>query len=113
MTQKYFDAVKAGDTEGAIACFTPSFQQKIQSMNALGGMFSEALFGMDASGLMNGFLGYADAEEYQNYDFEATDVVVSDDEHASVTVEIYIDGELDSTTEIKTVKYQDEWYIEE
>ena len=37
---------------------------------------------------------------------------MSDDEHAVVTVEVYIDGVLDNTTEIKTEKYQDEWYIQ-
>lgn len=112
VTQKYFDALKAGDGEGIIACFLPSVQQEYQLGTAVGGVIGGALFGNDASGLANGFLGYATGGEYQNYDFKATDIVVSDDEHAVVTVEVYIDGVLDNTTEIKTEKYQDEWYIQ-
>lgn len=113
VTQRYFDAVKEGDIEGAIGCFTPAVQQSIQSMNTLGGLLGNVFFGVDASSLTNGFIGYATKNEYQNYDFKATDVVMDDDEHATVTVEVYIDGELNSKTEVKTVKYQDEWYIKE
>lgn len=111
VVQKFFDALKMGDTEGAFSCYTPAVQQQLQAANEFGGILGEMLFGVDASGLMYGLMGYASASEYQNYEFKATDVTAEDDEHGVVTVEIYIDGELDSTTKINTVKYQGKWYV--
>ncbi|MCI8281258.1 MAG: DUF4878 domain-containing protein [Lachnospiraceae bacterium] len=113
VVEKYFDTLKAGDIEGTISCYTPAVQQQFQAASEFGGIVGEALFGVDASGLVNGFAGYANAAEYQNYDFKVTNVTAEDDEHGVVTVEVYIDGELDRSTEIRTVQYQDKWYVAE
>lgn len=113
VVQKYFDALKAGDTEGATKCFTPAVQESYQTAKEFGGILSESLLKIDLSVFMNSILGYFNEDAYQSYGFKATDAVLSDDEHAVVTVEVYIEGKLNQTTEIKAVKYQDEWYVEE
>lgn len=112
VAQTYFDAVKIGDVEKAISCATPAIQKEMEQALKLSGFISEAVFGQNANDLITSFLGISAAGEYDNYEFKATDVKFTDDEHATVTVEVYIDGSLDQETKLYTVKYQDEWYIE-
>ena len=119
VAQTYFDAVKMGDLEKAFSCYAPEVQQELDmGMDIASGISesaSEKLFGfnVDATGIGSSFMGLAAAETYENYEFKATDVNFTDDEKtkATVTVEVYIDDTLDRTTEVSTVRYQDEWYL--
>lgn len=119
VAQTYFDAVKMGDVEKAFSCYAPEVQQELDmGMDIASGISesaSEKLFGfsVDATGIGSSFMGFAAAEAYENYEFKATDVNFTDEgkTKATVTVEVYIDDTLDRTTEVSTVKYQDEWYL--
>lgn len=111
--QSYFDAVKMGDVDKALSYATPDVQAQIESVKEFSGLFSEKLFDINSNKLMTALIGYADVEAYQNYEFKATTVEFTDEKHAVVTVEVYIDGNLDQETEIYTVEYDGDWYIEE
>lgn len=54
-------------------------------------------------------MGISAANEYENYEFKATDIELSDDKNVTVIVEVYIDGNINETTKIQAVKYQDKW----
>lgn len=113
VVQTYFDAVKAGDFDKAISCATPEIQQEMENALKISGFLSEAIYGQNTNDLMTSFLGISAANEYENYEFKATDVELSDDKNATVIVEVYIDGNINETTKIHAVKYQDKWCIGE
>ena len=119
IVQTYFDAVKAGDVEKAFSCYTPEVQQQLDTGMDIASGISESTtesllgFGVDATGIGSSLMGFAAAQAYENYEFKATEVEFTDDTQtqARVTVEVYIDRTLDRTTEVSTVKYEDEWYL--
>ena len=108
VAQTYFNAVKAGDLEKAIECFTPAEQAQYKSMLAI----SNALFGVDSGALLNGLVGTMLPDDYRNYDFKASDVNKKDSEHAEVTVDIYINGKKQDSTTAYCTKIDGKWYLE-
>lgn len=116
ITEQYFDAVKAGDVNGAIACFTPAIQQQYSSMLSLGGMFGKELTGIDASSVLGGLMSMANLDAYQDCEFIVDNVEFTDSEHEHADVHVTVEGasgNIPSSTSVKTVLYQDEWYIEQ
>ena len=115
ITQKYFDAVKVGDIEGAIECFTPAFQQQYDMALSLGGMLSKELTGIDASSLLGGLMSLANEAAYRDCSFIADAVEFTNDTHERATVHVTIEGGGDgipSSTTVNTVLYDGKWYIE-
>lgn len=116
VAQRYFDAVKAGDVNGAIECFTPAFQQQYKSTVALGGMLGSLLGGVDGSSLLGVFMSYATQDAYKDCQFTADTVVFTDKKHEHATVHVSVDGAGDgipSEANLKMVKYDDQWYVEQ
>lgn len=112
VAQKYFNAVKSGDIEGAIECFTPDFQQQYNALLSLGSMVGEYMGGADGSSLLNGLMSYTNQNAYKDCKFKADEVTFTDDEHASVHVTVEGAGEcIPSETTVKAVKYDGKWYI--
>lgn len=110
----YFDAVKYGDTDKAISCFTPDIQAQWKAVLSLSGFFTSKAVGFgDASSLLGGLIATANTSTYSNYKFKVTNEKITDNENAVVEVSIYIDDSFDSTTEINLVKVYDKWYITE
>lgn len=108
----FFEAVKAGDTEGALECFTPAFQQQYGAALKLGGMITSYFELPDTSGLFNSFAGLADAYTYQNYKFNVESASLNDDKtQGTVHVAIYVDGKIKGSTNINVVKYNGKWYV--
>ena len=107
--EKFFGAVKAGDIEKSIECFTPSAQAQYKAGLAI----SDALFHIDSGALLNGVLGWANASEYENYDFKVVGTKEIDSTHAIVTVDVYVDGQKDWSDQVQCVKLEGKWYIEQ
>lgn len=115
VAQKYFNAVKAGDIEGAIKCFTPAFQQQYSALVTLGGMFGESMGGKNGSFFVNAFSSYANQTTYKNVKFKADTVTFTDDEHEHASVHVTVEGGgagIPNETTISTVKYDGKWYVE-
>mgnify|MGYP000020850347 FL=1 len=115
VTQKYFNAVKAGDTEGAIKCFTPAFQQQYSALLTLGGMLGESMGGKDGSFLVNAISSYTNQSTYKDVKFKADTVTFTDNEHEHATVHVTVEGGgagIPSEATINTVKYDGKWYVE-
>lgn len=115
VTQKYFNAVKAGDTEGAIKCFTPAFQQQYSALLSLGGMLGESMGGKNGGFLVNAFSSYANQKTYKNIKFKADSVTFTDNEHEHASVHVTVEGGgagIPNETTIRTVKYDGKWYVE-
>ena len=115
IVQKYFNAVKAGDIDGAIECFTPAFQQQYSSAVSLGGILGQFLTGIDGSSLLEGFMSFANQYTYKDCKFIIGEVEFTDDEHEHATVHVSVEGAGDGIpdeTTIGTVKYNGEWYVE-
>ncbi len=108
-TEKFFGAVKAGDIDKSIECFTPSIQEQYKAVLAI----SNKVFGIDSGALLNGVLGTVNASTYDNYDFKVVDSSETDSTHAIVTVDVYVDGQKESSTQVYCVKLEGEWYIEQ
>lgn len=116
VAQRFFDAVKVGDTNGAIECFTPAFQQQYNSIVSLGGMFGKEYTGYDVSSLFGGFTSMANQDAYQDCVFTADDVTFTDDSHEHATVHVTVEGATDgipSSTTVDTVLYDGKWYIDQ
>jgi len=107
--EKYFGAVKAGDLEKSMECFTPSFQAQYKAGLAI----SDALFHIDSGALLGGIIGLTNAGEYENYDFKIVGTKEIDSTHAIVTVNVYIDGQKDMSYQVDCVKLEGKWYIEQ
>lgn len=108
-TEKFFSAVKSGDIDKSIECFTPVIQEQYKAALAV----SNALFGIDTGALLGGVLGTINVDYYADYDFKVVGTSKTDDTHAVVTVDVYVDGSLDSTTTVSCLKIDGAWYIEE
>lgn len=111
---KYFSAVKTGDLDKAIECFTPAMQAQYEAAMS----FSDTLFGLfgistDSDAILGGIVGMANTDAYKNYNFKVSGSTKTDSDHATVSVDVYIDGEKTSTTMVYCVKIDGEWYIEE
>lgn len=113
IVKKYFDAVKYGDVETAISCFTPDIQAEWNAVMSLAGFFSSKATGFgDVSSLLGGLIAYANTTEYSEYEFSIGNVNKSDNT-ATVTVNIRIDGSSAGSTTINCVKINNKWYITE
>ena len=108
IAQDYFDAVKAGDTKGAIECMIPMVQEQFEASNSI----LSGLFGVDAESILSSILGTTNYDYYSNYDFEVSGTKMIDDSHAAVTGNVFIDGELSERDTIDCVKIGDKWYID-
>ncbi len=116
VTQKYFNAVKSGDVDGAIKCFTPAFQEQYAALVAIGGQMSEYFFDMDGSDLLGGLMSYANQNAYKDCKFTADEVSFTNDSHDRATVHVTISGaggDIPSETSVIVVKYDGKWYIEQ
>jgi len=116
VVQRYFNALKAGDAKGARECFTPAVQQQYDFYTSLGGLMSLMLTGIDGSSLVDGFTSYATKDAYKNCTFIVDDVVFSDDVHEHALVHVSVEGatgDIPSEDTLRTVKYNDQWYVGE
>ena len=107
VTAKYFAAVKAGDFDKAIECFTPAVQSQMEASKAL----ADGIFGVDSGAMLNGLMGMINPQEYANYQFTPVDEKKTDDSHAVVEVEVKTGGGSGSTV-VHCVKIDGQWYIE-
>lgn len=111
--EKYFSAVKAGDLDKAMSCFTPAIQEQYKAALSLSNtLFGSFGLGLDSGSLLGGLVGAANTDAYKNYDFKVSGSAKTDDTHATVTVDVYIDGNKNSTTTVYCIKIDGEWYIE-
>lgn len=111
ITQTYFGALKSGDFNAAIECFTPAAQAQYKAALSI----SSFLFGANSDGinsLISAVVGSSTNGSYSNYKFKVTDTDKIDKEHARVSVDVYIDGDFSRTTTVSCVKYDSAWYIE-
>lgn len=111
--EKYFSAVKAGDAEKAIQCFIPS----VRAQYELGFKISDRLFGgvlgNNSESIWNALLGTTNYEYYKDYDFETSWTDYSDSTHATVYVDVYVNGALKKTTQVRCTEIDGDWYIEQ
>ena len=112
--EAYFSAVKGGDVEKAIEYLTPAKQKQFEAAYSL----SNKLFGLvgmdglDTESILGAYMGTTNAEYYKNYEFKISDVTKTDDSHSIVYVDVYVDGELKTTTPMKCTKIDGKWYVE-
>ena len=113
-TEAYFSAVKGGDVETAIGYLTPAKQKQFKAAysvsNTLLGGFG--LGGLDTESILGAYMGTTNAEYYKNYEFKISEVTKTDDSHSIVYVDVYVDGELKTTTPMKCTKIDGKWYVE-
>ena len=106
--ETFFAAVKSGDIDKAIGCYTPVIQEQYKA----GISIANSIFNIDSSTLLNAILGTANANAYVNYDFKVVGSAKTDDERAVVSVDVYVDGSKKMTTNLQCVEIGGEWYIE-
>lgn len=109
VTKTFFEAVKAGDLDKAVECYTPAIKAQYEAGLAI----TDGLFGFDSGAILGGLIGFANVDTYENYDFKISGTEMTDDEHATVSVDVYIDDVFSSSTHINCVKYDGVWYIAE
>lgn len=113
VAEKYFDAVKHGDVDTAISCFTPNIQAEWKAVMSLTNFFtSKTINFSDASTLLGGLIATANTSEYKNYTFTVTDEEIVDDS-AKVIVSIKSGEKDNGTTTINFAKVYNQWYITE
>lgn len=104
VTEKYFKAVKAGDLDKAIECFTPDVQEVTKA-------FTDGMLGEDGGAMLNELMGSIFPQEYEGFEFKAVSEDKTDDKHAIVTVEVNAGGST-AKTEVHCIKIDGKWYIE-
>lgn len=107
VVDKYFSAVKSGDFDKAIECFSPAMQSQLEASKAL----ADSLFNVDSGAIFNGLVGIVNPQEYADYEFKPVSETIIDDTHTAVIVEIKTGGSID-TTEVNCIKIDGQWYIE-
>ena len=79
LVEDFFEAVKAGDTSGAMECFSPAVRQQYEGALKLGGIVLSALKLPDITGLVGPAIGLSDYYAYQNSEFNVRDPVLKED----------------------------------
>lgn len=115
ITEKYFEAVKSGDIEGAIKCFEPAMQKQWEAALSFSSMFGKELTGsgLDKS-IFEAIISGADAEAYKDCEFSVKDVKFTDEKHEHAIVNVTIEGAPEgapNTTKVNTVLYDGNWYV--
>lgn len=108
ITQEFFSAVKTGDMERGIECFTPSVQSQYKAMMALFG----GATGFNIADIWGGLVGYSNSTDFKDTDFKISNTKEIDSTHTKVNVDIYEGEKKTSSTSVTCVKIDDEWYIE-
>lgn len=113
IVEEFFEALKAGDTGGAIECCTPALQEQYNGGLDAGGIIL-SMFGLpNVKGLVNPWLGMVNSNYYKDYEFKVIDVTLDNEKkRGNVTVDVFIKGEKKQTTEMGVVKYKGKWYVE-
>ena len=77
VVDKYFSAVKSGDFDKAIECFSPAMQSQLEASKAL----ADSLFNVDSGAIFNGLVGIVNPQEYADYEFKPVSETIIDDTH--------------------------------
>ena len=104
VVEKYFKAVKAGNLDKAIECFTPDVQEVTKT-------FTDGMFGEDGGAMLNELIGSIYPQEYADYEFKPVSETKTDDTHTVVTVEVNAGGST-VKTEVHCIRIDGKWYIE-
>ncbi len=106
VAETFFHAVKSGDVNGAMECYTPAIQKSYSG----GTSIANLLFGIDSESLINDYVGGINAKTYENFDFEVSDTEING-KKATVDVDVYVDGVKKETTTVHCEEIDDTWYL--
>lgn len=112
---KYFKAVKTGDMENGLACFTPAIQSEYSLIMKLADSAS-SYFNLpvsNPSSFVGDLTGLVNSSYYKDYEFKAVNTDYQSDLDAIVTVDVYINGAKSESTTLLTKKIDGQWYIDE
>lgn len=112
LVEKFFEALRAGDFETTIGCFTPSFQNEYKAALAISSQILR-VGSSDLSAIIRAFIGGSTREDYRDYKFDITGTEKLDDTHANVTFDVYVGEDFDRSSRIACIKYGDEWYLDD
>lgn len=107
MVNTFFESLKSGDSEKAIKCFTPTIQKQFQLAVDIAGL----IFGNNLDSIVDGIIGISTSSSYSNYDFIISGTDEIDESHATVYVDVYINGQISERTTVECIRYDGEWYI--
>ncbi|MCQ2752092.1 MAG: hypothetical protein MJ189_03225, partial [Coriobacteriales bacterium] len=117
VVKTYFEAVKSGDTQKAVECCSPKYQDVFALGQAGANSLGSALGGMlgmnmgNAGDVGTSLLGIINAEHYSDYEFKVFAASYNDESHATVPVEVYVAGKLDQTSTQYCEKINGQWYV--
>lgn len=112
LVEKFFEALRAGDFETTIGCFTPSFQNEYKAALAISSQILR-VGSSDLGAIIGAFIGGSTREDYRDYKFDITGTEKVDDTHANVTFDVYVGEDFDRSSRIACIKYGDEWYLDD
>lgn len=112
VVEEFFEALKAGDTSGAIECCTPATQEQYNGGLNAGGTILSILGLPNVKDLVNPWLGMVNSNYYKDYEFTVQDVVLDkENKKGTVRVDVYKNGEHNQTV-MDVIKYKGKWYVE-
>ena len=113
IVEKYFDALKYGDHEDEMKCYTPIVRKKEDAQFGLLGAASKFFLKVDLSEVLRDLNTIYGVNNFEELDFTVQQVVLDEEEKkAAVYVMASKDGEFVENLRIDTVKYDGDWYVE-
>lgn len=113
IVEKYFDALKYGDYEDEMECYTPIVQKREDAQYGLLGAASELFLKIDLSEVLRDLNTLYGVSNFDELDFTVQQVKLNDEgKKAAVYVSVSKDGEFVEYVRVDTVKYDGDWYVE-
>lgn len=113
IVEKYFDALKYGDHEDEMECYTPIVRKREGAQYGILGAASKLFLKVDLSEVLRDLNTLYGVSNFDELDFEVQQVRLNDEgKKAAVYVTVTKDGEFVEYVRVDTVKYDGDWYVE-
>lgn len=113
VVEKYFDALKYGDHDDELECYTPIVRKKEDAQFGLLGQASKLFLKVDLGEVLRNLNTLYGDNSFEELDFKVQQVVIDEEgKKGAVYVEASKDGEFIEYVRVDTVKYKGDWYVE-
>lgn len=113
VVEKYFDALKYGDHDDELECYTPVVRKKEDAQYGILGQVSKLFLKVDLGEVLRDLNMLYAGNSFEEFEFKVQQVVLDDEEKkGTVYVEASRDGEFIEYIRVDTVKYKGDWYVE-
>lgn len=114
IAQKYFDALKANDTNGACDCYLPSEREKMEAEYGILGFAGQLLFHINIADLFSDLITLLGlGSGYEDYKYKVVDAEVDKEwKEGKAYIEVYeSNNDYRGCVQISMTEYDGKWYV--